>query len=292
MNDMPTSPIAGASADAINLHYSVGNTFYRLWLDDSLTYSGALYQDGATLEAAQDHKLAYHFDQAGIKAGMRVLDIGCGWGSALRRVTAVRGAAHAVGLTLSEAQAAYAAEYASPAIEVRCEGWQDHTPAAPYDALISIGAFEHFSKAGLPRAEKLAAYREYFRKCHALLKPGAHMTLQTIAYGNISPDRRSSFVEQQVFPESDLPTLAEVAEASDGVFEITAVRNDRLHYLQTAREWLHRLRGARAEATELVGAATVARYETYLGLFVVGFHTGSMHLLRFTMRRNDKPQIW
>ena len=118
------------------------------------------------------------------------------------------------------------------------------------------------------------------------------MTLQTIAYGNIAPDNRSAFVEKQIFPESDLPTLAEIADASHGVFEITVFRNDRPHYLRTAREWLRRLRAKRTEAIALVGAENVTRYETYLGLFIIGFHTGTLHLLRLTLSRNDKPQPW
>ena len=280
----------GASADAIDFHYSVGNDFYRLWLDESMTYSGALWDGDETLESAQRRKLDYHLDQAGITEGMRVLDIGCGWGSGLRRMTAERGVAQAVGLTLSQAQADWLAAQPSPKIEVRIESWQDHAPPQPYDAIISIGAFEHFAKANLPRADKLAAYREFFQRSHALLRPGGRLSLQTIAYGNIAPDNRSAFVEKQIFPESDLPTLGEVADSSHGFFEITAVRNDRQHYARTAREWLRRLRARRAEAIALVGAENVTRYEQYLGLFVIGFHTGTLHLLRLTLNRNDKPQ--
>jgi cyclopropane-fatty-acyl-phospholipid synthase len=282
----------GASAEAIDFHYSVGNAFYRLWLDESLTYSGALWSADDTLETAQQRKLDYHLDQAGVTSGMRVLDIGCGWGSALHRMTAARGVARAVGITLSKAQAEWLTQQAWAAIEVRCEGWQDHVPDKPYDALISIGAFEHFAKVGLTRSDKITAYRAFFRRCHALICPGGLMTLQTIAYGNIGLDQRSAFVEQKIFPESDLPMLADVAEASNGIFEIVALRNDRADYYRTAREWSRRLRARREEALRLVGAATVTRYETYLGMFAIGFYTGTMHLLRFTLRRNDKPQIW
>ena len=204
-----TAELPGASAEAIDFHYSVGNAFYRLWLDESLTYSGALWDGDETLEAAQRRKLDYHFDQAGVAEGMRVLDIGCGWGSGLRRMTAERGVAQAVGLTLSQAQADWLGTQPSPKIEVRIESWQDHSPPQPYDAIISIGAFEHFAKANLPRADKVAAYREFFHRCHGLLRKGGRLSLQTIAYGNIAPDNRSAFVEKQIFPESDLPTLGD-----------------------------------------------------------------------------------
>lgn len=281
---------AGASAAAIDAHYSVGNAFYRLWLDEGMTYSGALWGDGDdTLEAAQRRKLDYHCDQAGVTPGAHVLDVGCGWGSGLRHLVAERQAARAVGLTLSVAQAEELRANLPAGAEARCESWADHIPERPYDAIISIGAFEHFAKATLSREAKLDAYRAYFRKCHAMLAPGAAMTVQTIAYGNISAAQRSGFVEHEIFPESDLPFLAEVAEASHWLFEITAVRNDRGHYARTAREWLRRLRARRAEALALVGPDMVAKYEKYLGLFVIGFHTGTMDLLRFTFRRNNKP---
>jgi cyclopropane-fatty-acyl-phospholipid synthase len=287
-----TSPErSGASTKAIDFHYSVGNSFYRLWLDESMTYSGALWGDGDTLEAAQQRKIDYHLDQAGVCEGARVLDIGCGWGSALKRMVAERNVRHAVGLTISNAQAAWLQDLAIPRTEIRCESWAVHDAVEPYDAIISIGAFEHFAKAGLTKSEKLAAYRSFFHRCHGLLRPGGRMSLQTIAYGNISPQNRSAFVEQQIFPESDLPTLAEIAESSAGLFEIGALRNDRLHYLRTAREWLRRLRSRSEEATRLVGQSTAERYQTYLGLFIIGFHTGSMHLLRVTLIRNEKPQI-
>jgi cyclopropane-fatty-acyl-phospholipid synthase len=284
-------PAGGASSGAIDAHYSVSNAFYRLWLDDSMTYSAALWDGEESLEAAQRRKLDYHCDQAGVEPGMRVLDVGCGWGSGLRHLVDARGAGQAVGLTLSAAQAEWLRANVPSAAEIRCESWADHAPARPYDAIISIGAFEHFAKATLTRDAKLDAYRAYFRKCHDMLVRGASMTVQTIAYGNISPAQRSSFVEMEIFPESDLPFLAEVAEASQWLFEITAVRNDRAHYARTAREWLKRLRARRAEAVELVGVDTVAKYEKYLGLFVIGFHTGTMDLLRFTFRKNDKPAI-
>ena len=69
----------GASAEAIGYHYSIGNEFYRLWLDKTITYSGALWEEGDTLEAAQFRKLDYHLTQARVQPGARVLDVGCGW---------------------------------------------------------------------------------------------------------------------------------------------------------------------------------------------------------------------
>ena len=281
----------GASAEAIGYHYSIGNEFYRLWLDKTITYSGALWEDGDTLEAAQFRKLDYHLTQAHVQPGARVLDVGCGWGSGLRRMVENYEAGKAVGLTLSQAQADWIASQNLPRTEVRVETWLDHAPAEPYDAIISIGAFEHFAKPELTSDQKVEAYRAYFKRCHSLLNPGSWMTLQTIAYGNVSKEELSQFVEKDIFPESDLPTLADITRACDGYFEVVALRNDRKDYERTNRAWLASLRANRAEAVKLVGEQDVARYEKYLALFIIGFHTGTMNLFRITFRRNDKPRL-
>jgi cyclopropane-fatty-acyl-phospholipid synthase len=281
----------GASAEAIGYHYSIGNEFYRLWLDNTITYSGALWEDGDSLEAAQYRKLDYHLTQAKVQPGSRVLDVGCGWGSGLRRMVEKFEVGQAVGLTLSQAQADWIASQHLPRTEVRVETWLEHAPAEPYDAIISIGAFEHFAKPELTSDQKVEAYRAYFKRCHELLNPGSWMTLQTIAYGNVSKEELSQFVEKDIFPESDLPTLTDIARACDGYFEVVGLRNDRKDYERTNRAWLSNLRARRAEAVKLVGEQDVVRYERYLALFIIGFHTGTMNLFRFTFRRNDKPRL-
>ncbi len=286
-----TAAAPGASAEAIQYHYSIGNEFYRLWLDSTITYSGALWEDGDTLETAQFRKLDYHIAQARVQSGSRVLDVGCGWGSCLKRMVEKYDVGQATGLTLSQAQADWIASCQLPRTEVRVETWLDHAPAEPYDAIISIGAFEHFAKPALSPDEKIEAYRAYFRRCHTLLNPGSSMTLQTIAYGNVSKEELSQFVEKDIFPESDLPTLTDIARASEGYFEIVTLRNDRKDYERTNRAWLSNLRAHRAEAVKLVGEQDVVRYEKYLALFIIGFHTGTMNLLRITLRRNDKPRL-
>ena len=286
-----TTAAPGASAEAIQYHYSIGNDFYRLWLDPTITYSGALWEESDTLEAAQYRKLDYHLTQARVQPGSRVLDVGCGWGSGLKRMVEKYDVGQAVGLTLSQAQADYIASLHLPRTEVRVETWLDHASAQPYDAIISIGAFEHFAKPALSPEQKVDAYRAYFRRCHSLLNPGSWMTLQTIAYGNVSKEELSQFVEKDIFPESDLPTLTDIARASDGYFEVVSLRNDRKDYERTNRAWLTSLRANRAEAVKLVGEQNVVRYEKYLALFIIGFHTGTMNLLRITLRRNDKPRI-
>ena len=279
----------GASAEAIQHHYDRSNDFYKLWLDSTFTYSCGLWEENDTLDAAQLRKLDFHINQARARGTERVLDIGCGWGSLLRRLIEPFDVHHAIGLTLSQAQASWVNSLMLPKIEVRLESWSDHSPIQPYDAIISIGAFEHFAKPNFSKAQKIQGYRAFFQRCHEWLKPGAYLSLQTIAYGNTSRGNYTQFIGTEIFPESELPTLAEIAEASEGLFEVVSLRNDRQDYEFTCRAWLSRLKANYAAAVNLVGEEMVSSYKKYLNLSIIGFHTGKIVLLRLALQRIDKP---
>lgn len=281
----PTADYGGASKGAIQHHYDLSNGFYSLWLDETMTYSCAMWEEGATLKEAQLRKLDHHIDAARVRGARHVLDIGCGWGAMLRRLVDDAGVGSAVGLTLSEAQAAWIRSRQDPRFEVRVESWEHHVPARQYDGIISIGAFEHFARPDVPKPEVIESYRRFFSACHGWLEPGGAMSLQTIAYGTAQRKDLNRFIVEEIFPESDLPTLADIDQAAHGLFEIERMRNDRLDYARTLKEWYFKLRACKAEALAEVGAETVARYERYLSLFAVGFHTGAMNLLRLSLRR-------
>jgi len=284
----------GASTAAIQHHYDVGNDFYRLWLDPSLTYSCALWaEDGHpeqdTLAAAQLRKIDYFVQQAGAAGAQRVLEIGCGWGATQRRLVETHGVGHAVGLTLSAAQLNWIQSFAQPRLEPRLENWFAHQPTEPYDAILSIAAFEAFAHHGLTEAEKIAAYRTFFQRCHQWLKSGGRLAIQTITYENFDPATASAFVSE-IFPESDLPRLTEIFKATEHLFEVTVLRNDREHYVRTLQLWLAALKANRQQAVALVGEEVVARYEKYLSFFIIGFHRGTINLARLTLRRIDTPR--
>lgn len=284
----------GATARAIQHHYDVGDDFYRLWLDRRMVYSCAKWADGDDLEQAQLRKLDHHIAAARARGAARVLEIGCGWGAMLERLTQECGVGRAVGLTLSEAQRAHIAARAWTGVEVRLESWADHAPAAPYDAIVSIGAFEHFARLDMTEAQRIAAYAMFFARCRDLLADDGRLSLQTFAYGAARPraaaaDAASTrFLASEIFQETDPPTLAELAAATVGTFEVVALENDRLGYARTCKEWLERLRRARPQAVALVGEATYARYQRYLEYSFVGFHTGNLDLYRVTLQRTRR----
>jgi cyclopropane-fatty-acyl-phospholipid synthase len=280
----------GASAESIQHHYDVSNEFYSSWLDESMTYSCGLWQSNDDcLSAAQTRKIDYLTSLSGAGGRERVLDIGCGWGSVMRRLVAEHGVKHVTGLTLSAAQARYVQDQNDPRLEVRVQDWADFVPDAPYDAAISVGALEHFVKFGWERSKKVAAYRRFFEKCHESLKPGAGMALQTIGKGNVALDEQglsdTLFIVQHIFPESDPPRLAEILHASEKLFEVKSVVNHRDHYARTCSAWLERLRANRTQAAELAGPEKVEAYETYLKASIRQFRLGHANLYRISLWR-------
>ena len=281
----------GASTRAIQEHYDLGNEFYRLWLDRNMVYSGALWQEGDDLEAAQLRKIDHHVREARAAGAKRVLDIGCGWGAVLARLVRKHKVDSATGLTLSEAQRQWVENLGLPGIEVRLENWQDHQPAQPYDAIISIGAFEHFARLEDDDARKVENYRAFFRKVQGMLKREGRLSLQTFAYGSSRPrsvarDAESTrFLAAEIFQETDPPRLANIAEAIEGHFEIVAMHNDREGYARTCKAWLANMRAARQNVTSAAGDAAYERYQRYLGYSYMGFKTGNLDLYRITLQR-------
>jgi cyclopropane-fatty-acyl-phospholipid synthase len=280
----------GASPEAIALHYDTSNDFFRLWLDETMSYSSAYWSDDAgpeNLPQAQRCKIDYHIQQARAYRAGRVLDIGCGWGGTLRRLIDRHTVRQAVGLTLSRAQQEWIEARPRPGLEVRREGWADHEPDEPYDAIISVEAFEAFARLDLPAEQKLHVYRTFFQRCRQWLRPGGHLSLQTIAYGSADAHSFDSFIATEIFPEQDLPHLREIAAAAERLFEIECLHNDREGYVRTLRAWLARLKARRAEAVRLVGTDMVVRFERYLRLSAFMFETGACDLYRITFRRRD-----
>jgi cyclopropane-fatty-acyl-phospholipid synthase len=282
----PTETYQGASAEAIQHHYDLGNDFYALWLDPSKTYSCALWDgDDDTLEAAQMRKLDYLIAGAQAAGTQRVLDVGCGWGSLMKRLVDEHGVQSVTGLSLSEAQVASVQGWADERYDVRLENWADHQPEQPYDAIISIGAFEHFADYGMQREDRVASYQRFFTRCREWLPTGGRLALQTISKGsNVQLDRHAVrellFVIEKIFPESELPWFSELLEGSERRFEVVNARNDAPMYARTCQAWLDNLTANREQAVAMVGEPAVVDYERYLAASVFCFERRHVGLLR------------
>ncbi|GAB2719412.1 SAM-dependent methyltransferase [Kitasatospora kifunensis] len=297
MTDTALDP---AAAD-IEYHYDVGNEFYALWLDETLTYSAARWDgigpdepEATALASAQRAKFAHHLDTVGASCpagGFNLLDVGCGWGGLMDFGAASGRVTEAKGLTLSRAQFQYVEAHARPGVRVELTNWEDHRPERLYDGIISVGAFEHFAAPGTAREERIRSYRAYFERCHQWLRPGGRMSLQTIAYDSVTgPDGPvGSFVTKDVFPGGQLPRLSEIAEACDPYFSVTALHSCADDYARTLAVWSKRLSRAQQEARELVGPEVLRRYRLYLRVCETTFLRRAATVYRIGFQRRDEP---
>ena len=277
----------GGSPEAIQHHYDVSNRFYALWLDQSLSYSCAFWKDEPMdddLEQAQYRKIDWHLAASGATKGQKLLDIGCGWGALMNRYVSLDKERSATGLTLSHNQYQHIYGLNIPKIEVYEQSWIDHQPQSHYDAIVSIGAFEHFAQPGASRSEKVSVYRDFFSRCQNWLKAKGKLSLQTIAYGSLRAENKNLFIQNDIFPDSELPRLSEIFEAADGLFEVTIYRNDRIQYGKTCDLWLKNLCRQKQVITEEFGEHLYSRYQRYLKLSVAGFYLGQILLLRLEMQ--------
>jgi cyclopropane-fatty-acyl-phospholipid synthase len=275
---------SGAGSSEIQFHYDIGNEFFFLWLDETRTYSSALFSSASdTLEQAQVRKLDHLIEGARAQGARRVLDIGCGWGSGLQRLVDQHGVDHALGITLSETQVEYISNWSDPRCEARVENWVDHEPAEPYGAILAIGVIEHAVSIGSSSATRTSTYRGFFERCHDWLVPGGRVALQVLCKGEVPLDRAGRrevrFFTSEALPKTDQPWPVELFEASGGLFETVALRNDRLSYARTVMEWYARLQQRRAEAVALVGEEAVERYERLFTLSARHFSLGFAGLL-------------
>jgi cyclopropane-fatty-acyl-phospholipid synthase len=284
MGDEDAAARVGASPEAISAHYDLSEDFFRLVLGPELVYSCALFEPGDDLATAQTRKLDHHIAAAAAVGAERVLDVGCGWGALLSRLVRHAGVKQAVGLTLSPSQAAWVRGLRLPSVEVREEHWRDHVPASRYDAVVSVGAFEHFVHRGLDPAQKLEAYREFFAFCDRVLVSRGRLSLQTIAY-TATPEAVDTFIFERIFRESELPLVWEPIAAADRRFELVALRNDREDYFRTLRLWDRNLGARWDEAVALVGRPAAEEFRLYLRKSAAAFQSGLICLLRMTFAK-------
>jgi cyclopropane-fatty-acyl-phospholipid synthase len=284
---------SGASRSAIEHHYDVGRDFYRLWLDAGMVYSCAYWPTAVDddIDAAQVAKLDWHATAAGVDVGSRVLDVGCGWGALVAHLVERRGASHVTGLTLSGDQADYAAARV-PSAQIRLEDWRDHQPAEPYDAVISIGAFEHFARPDLATSERRDVYGAFFERCASWLRPDGRLSLQTIAYEDAVPTEGpvARFFNEEVFPESSLPSLSDIVVAAEPSFRVLGLRSDGEQYSHTLKLWQRRLEAAQEPAIQLVGRATYRHYLRYLRVSRASFDRHDCTLYRIVLQRR-RPSL-
>jgi cyclopropane-fatty-acyl-phospholipid synthase len=285
------------NADNIRSHYDRSNDFFRLWLDPTMTYSCAYFErDDMTLEEAQMAKVDLTLDKLGLKPGMTLLDIGCGWGSTMRRAVE-RYDVNVIGLTLSENQAAHCqqkfAEMHSPrSKQVRLQGWEQFDE--PVDRIVSIGAFEHFAD-GVGTYQR---YDDFFRMCFQVLPDDGVMLLHSIVVPSTEESERLglkrtmslmrfiSFIRKEIYPGGRLPMISVVDEhATRAGFEIARHHRIGSNYVRTLDTWAKTLEAHKDEAIEVKGEENYETFVKYLTGCRELFREGYTDVCQFTMNK-------
>lgn len=229
----------GGSRRNIQRHYDLGNDFFRLFLDESMLYSCAIFETpGASLAEAQQAKLERIARRAGLEPGMDVLEIGCGWG-AFAIHAAARHGCRVTAVTISKEQEALARRRAEAAgvagrVDVRLCDYRELS--GRFDRIVSIEMFE---------AVGYEYYDRFFRKCGEMLRPGGRMLLQTITV----PDERFhayrkgfDWIRKYIFPGGLLPSIGEIRRACRRSSDLTVIAAHEIgpHYARTLRTWRER----------------------------------------------------
>ncbi len=258
-------------AAAISHHYDVGNDFYALVLGPSMVYSCAVWEDERTgLEAAQDAKIDLVCRKLGLQPGMRVLDVGCGWGSFALHAARNYGV-DVVGVTLSGEQATMAGKRVAEAgltdrVAIRVQDYRD-VDDGPFDAISSIGMSEHVGREQMPA---------YVARLHGLLRPGGRLLNHAISWnaGPTAPDP-DSFIPRYVFPDGEMLGLAEMVGALEaGGLEVLDVEALRRHYALTLRAWVQNLEDHWGDAVQAVGEGRARVWRLYMAASALGFESG------------------
>src|SRR5574337_59909 len=256
--------------------YDRSNEFFRLWLDPTMTYSCAYFEHAdMTLEEAQLAKIDLALRKLGLKPGMTLLDIGCGWGSAMRRAIQ-RYDVNVIGLTLSEHQVGHCQkmfdQLDSPrSKQVRLQGWEQFDQ--PVDRIVSLGAFEHFAD-GVGTYER---YDDFFKMCHPVLPDDGVMLLHSIVVPSADEVaqlrlnttmpllRFMRFIVTEIFPGGRLPVIPIVdGYASRAGFDI--IRHHRIgsNYVRTLESWAKALEAHKDEAVSLQSEEVYQRHMKFL----------------------------
>ncbi|MEL6677189.1 MAG: cyclopropane-fatty-acyl-phospholipid synthase family protein [Pseudomonadota bacterium] len=268
----------------ISYHYDLGNDFYSLWLDDTMTYSSAIFAEGQeSLEAAQTRKYAEMCDRIGVKADDHILEIGCGWGGFAEYAAKERGA-RVTGLTISQeqhdfARARMARAGLSDRVEIVMRDYRDER--GTYDGIASIEMFEAVGEKYWPT---------YFNTVRDRLKPGAKGVFQIITMPDeLFPTYRKSvdFIQKYIFPGGMLPCdqvlrkqIADAGLTFDGTFEFG------LSYSETLRRW-HEAFNAQWDRIAEMGFDDRFRrmWNFYLTSCAATFHTGVTEVTHVTVSR-------
>jgi len=270
----------------IHAHYDIGNPFYRLWLDETMNYSSALFEGDLTRPTAeaQAAKVRRALRECGVQPGQRVLEIGCGWG-ALAEMAASEFGAHVTGVTLSTEQLAFARDRmqrhgVAERVDLRLQDYRDINEE-PFDAIASIEMFEAVGRE---------YWGDFFSTLRGRLKPGGRACIQTITIRDELFERyarSTDFIQQYIFPGGLLPSPeAFRTEARKAGLEVSHEFAFGSCYAETLRRWRMEFLARDNQVRQLGFDTRFMRiWEFYLAYCEAAFTTGDTNVMQFTLTR-------
>jgi cyclopropane-fatty-acyl-phospholipid synthase len=265
------SPKLRPAYEDVQAHYDISNDFFGLFQDPTRTYSCAYFErDDMTLEEAQIAKIDLALGKLGLEPGMTLLDVGCGWGSLMKRAVE-RYDVNVVGLTLSKNQYALGQQLldqidSARSRQILLRGWEEFDN--PVDRIVSIEAFEAFPKS---------RYKAFFDLCHRIMPGDGRMVLQTIMGHPLKrwPEmgipitmtdlRFMRFIAAEIFPGGAVPSDEDIVEYSTGAgFSVEELQKLTAHYVRTLDTWSAKLEAAHDDAVSVTSAEVYDRYMRYL----------------------------
>ncbi|MEJ7728842.1 MAG: class I SAM-dependent methyltransferase [Polyangiaceae bacterium] len=281
----------GSSKADVEVSYDVSNEFFRLWLDERMNYTCAVYETpDQSLEAAQLNKLKILSDFAKVTPGKKVLDIGCGWGACLEYVASARQVKRAVGVTLSSAMADEVNARKIPGVECVGADFMKWKTEEKFDSIISICMMDHLCSPQEAREGKAVdIYRAYFKKCWEMTNEGAWFGLQTILRNKTPRIKKDLedvyFCTHVIFPGGLNPRLEDIIQAVNPYWEVMQVNSRRVDYQRTTAEWLRRMKLHEKTIRQKWGDKVFDDYDRYLSTCVRAFNQHYSSLAQYELRR-------
>lgn len=259
------------------VHYDLGNDFYAAMLDTRMTYTCGYWESATTLEQAQVAKLDMVCRKLQLKPGMRVLDIGCGWGSFMAYAAENYGV-ECVGVSISKEQVAWAQQrYAHLPLEFRLQDYRELNE--PFDAIASIGMFEHVGRKN---------YRTYMQVAHQCLPKNGLFLLHTIGK-NLRKSAPDPWIDKYIFPNGDLPSVGQIGDAVDNLFVVEDLHNFGADYDKTLMAWFSNFDAAWPRFADELGERFYRMWRYYLLSCAGAFRARDIQLWQWVLSKDGVP---